>query len=87
MTLLIHDIRAMGLSARTITALHKAGLRTWDELVTEAQRTPNLIRSIDGLGPKGVNEVLAVLTAAHCDHTIRTRRPRTTAASSPKEKS
>jgi hypothetical protein len=70
------DTKAANLSDRTINALRGAGITTWSELTTEANRTPNTIRGIDRLGPTGVKEILAALSAAKVEHTIRTRGAR-----------
>jgi glutathione synthase/RimK-type ligase-like ATP-grasp enzyme len=65
--------KAANMSNRTVKALVRAGIDTWPALVTEANRTPNCIRGIEGLGPKGVSEILTALSAAGVTHTIRTR--------------
>lgn len=73
-TKLIHSHYAVTLSNRTVNALSRAGILTWGELVREAGRTPNVVRSIEGLGPKGVSEVITALNTAKVTHTIKTRR-------------
>lgn len=70
--LLRHDPRAAILSNRTINALTRAGLRTFDDLAKEASRKPNVIRGIENLGPTGVREIITALNTARIEHTIRT---------------
>lgn len=70
------DARAATLSNRTLKALYHAGIKTWDDLTKEAQRTPNVIRGIEGIGAKGIGEIKTALATAKVEHTIRSGRHR-----------
>lgn len=73
-TFLRLDSRAATLSNRTLNALRRGGINTWDDLVAEAQREPNVLGHLDGLGKKGINEVKLALSTAKVETTFRSSR-------------
>lgn len=80
MSALMHDPRAAHLSDRVCKVLTRNGINSWDALVREATRTPNMVRSLRGVGGDAVNQIIAVLEAAKVDHTITKFGPRGSAA-------
>lgn len=70
------DSRAATLSNRTLNALNRGGIKTWDDLVKEAQREPNVLGHMDGLGASGMKEIKTALATAKVETTFRTSRHR-----------
>lgn len=70
------DSRAAWLSNRTLNALNRGGIKTWDDLVKEAQRVPNVLGHMPGLGRSGMKEIKVALDAAKVETTFRAGRHR-----------